>query len=43
MRFKKLPQGRKYRVVFPEQDLILGTPEGYNWIVQDEMKNTYDA
>lgn len=39
----KPPAGWKYRVATPEQDLIISTPEGYNWIVQDELQNTYDA
>lgn len=37
------PEGWSYRVATPDQDLIISTPEGYNWIVQDELQNTYDA
>lgn len=37
------PEGWTYRVAKPDQDLIISTPEGYNWIVQDELQNTYDA
>lgn len=37
------PKGWKYRVVTLDQDLIVSTPEGYNWIVQDDLQNTYDA
>lgn len=39
----KPPKGWKYRVATLDQDLIISTPEGYNWIVQDELQNTYDA
>ncbi|MFO1061750.1 MAG: hypothetical protein U1E53_32865 [Dongiaceae bacterium] len=39
----KPPPGWKFRVAVPEQDLIVSTPQGYNWIVQDELQNTYDA
>jgi hypothetical protein len=39
----KPPEGWKYRVSIPGQDLIVSTPKGYNWIVQDELQNTYDA
>jgi hypothetical protein len=35
--------GWKYRVVVLDNELVLSTPEGYNWIVQDELGNTYDA
>ncbi|MCG6881029.1 MAG: hypothetical protein LJE96_18050 [Deltaproteobacteria bacterium] len=35
--------GWKYRVVVLEKDLVISTPKGYNWIVQDELGNTYDA
>lgn len=35
--------GWKYRVAVPDKDLIISTPDGYNWIVQDELQNTYDA
>jgi hypothetical protein len=37
------PEGWSFRVATPEQDLIISTPEGFNWIVQDELQNTYDA
>jgi hypothetical protein len=39
----KPPAGWKYRVAVPDRDLIISTPQGYNWIVQDELQNTYDA
>ena len=39
----KPPKGWKYRVTVLDQDLIISTPKGYNWIVQDELQNTYDA
>jgi hypothetical protein len=39
----KLPAGWKYRVVVLDKDLVISTPQGYNWIVQDELQNTYDA
>jgi len=35
--------GWSFRVAVPERDLIVSTPRGYNWIVQDELQNTYDA
>ena len=37
------PEGWKYRVVVLDKDLTISTPQGYNWIVQDELGNTYDA
>jgi hypothetical protein len=30
------------RVTVLDQELTISTPEGYNWIVQDELPNTYD-
>ena len=39
----KLPAGWKYRVAVLEKDLTISTPKGYNWIVQDDLQNTYDA
>ena len=39
----KPPAGWKYRVTTLDHDLIISTPKGYNWIVQDELQNTYDA
>ena len=39
----KPPAGWKYRVATLDKDLTVSTPEGYNWIVQDELQNTYDA
>ena len=39
----KPPDGWKYRVVTLDKDLTISTPQGYNWIVQDELQNTYDA
>lgn len=38
-----LPEGWRFRVATLPQDLILSTPMGYNWIVQDDLGNTYDA
>jgi len=39
----KPPAGWKYRVATLDKDLTISTPKGYNWIVQDELQNTYDA
>jgi hypothetical protein len=39
----KPPAGWKFRVAVPDKDLTISTPQGYNWIVQDELQNTYDA
>lgn len=39
----KPPPGWRYRVAVPDRDLVISTPRGYNWIVQDELQNTYDA
>jgi hypothetical protein len=39
----KLPPGWKYRVAVLDKDLVISTPQGYNWIVQDNLQNTYDA
>lgn len=39
----KPPAGWKYRVAVLDKDLVLSTPQGYNWIMQDELQNTYDA
>jgi hypothetical protein len=39
----KPPPGWKYRVAILDKDLTISTPQGYNWIVQDELQNTYDA
>jgi hypothetical protein len=39
----KLPDGWKYRVVTLDKDLVISTPQGYTWIVQDDLQNTYDA
>ncbi len=39
----KPPAGWKYRVAVIDRDLTISTPRGYNWIVQDELQNTYDA
>lgn len=35
--------GWKYRVAVLDKDLTISTPKGYNWVVQDELQNTYDA
>lgn len=35
--------GWKFRVAVLDRDLTISTPKGYNWIVQDELQNTYDA
>ena len=39
----KPPPGLKFRVASLTRDLTISTPQGYNWIVQDELQNTYDA
>ena len=39
----KLPEGWKFRVATPDKELIVSTPLGYHWIVQDDLGNTYDA
>jgi hypothetical protein len=39
----KPPTGWKFRVAVLDKDLTISTPQGYNWIVQDELQNTYDA
>lgn len=39
----KLPDGWKYRVVTLDKELTISTPQGYNWVVQDDLQNTYDA
>jgi hypothetical protein len=39
----KPPAGWKYRVVVLDRDLILSTPEGYNWIMKDDLECVYDA
>lgn len=39
----KPPPGWKYRVAVLDEDLVVSTPKGYNWIVQDDLQNTYDA
>ena len=39
----KLSPGWKYRVVTLDKDLTISTPQDYNWIVQDDPQNTYDA
>jgi hypothetical protein len=39
----KLPPGWKYRVAVLDNDLTISTPQGYNWLVQDELQDTYDA
>jgi len=39
----KPAEGWKYRMVVLKKDLRITTPRGYNWIVQDELGNTYDA
>lgn len=37
------PLGWRFRVQVLDRDLTISTPRGYNWIVQDEQQNTYDA
>lgn len=37
------PPGWRFRVAVLDRDLTISTPKGYNWIVQDELQNTYDA
>jgi hypothetical protein len=39
----KPPAGWKYRAVTLDKDLTISTPQGYNWITQDDLQNTYDA
>ena len=39
----KPPPGWRFRVAVLDRDLTISTPKGYNWIVQDELQNTYDA
>jgi hypothetical protein len=39
----KPPVGWKFRAAILDKELILSTPQGYNWITQDELQNTYDA
>lgn len=39
----KLAEGWNYRMKMLEKDLVVSTPQGYNWIVQDNLQNTYDA
>ena len=39
----KPPAGWKFRVAVLDEDLVISTPKGYHWIVQDELQNTYDA
>jgi hypothetical protein len=39
----KPPVGWKFRDEVLEKDLTISTPQGYDWIVQDELQNTYDA
>ena len=39
----KPPAGWKFRVAVLDRNLTISTPRGYNWIVQDELQNTYDA
>lgn len=39
----KPPPGWRFRVAVLDRDLTISTPQGYNWIVQDELQNTYDA
>jgi len=39
----KPPAGWRFRVAVLDKDLTISTPKGYNWIVQDELQNTYDA
>jgi hypothetical protein len=39
----KPPKGWKFRVATPDKELTVSTPKGYNWIVQDDLGNTYDA
>ena len=39
----KLAAGWKYWVAILDKDPSISNPKGYNWIVQDELQNTYDA
>lgn len=42
-RIKLAPGWKNFRVTMLEQELTISTPKGYNWIVQDEFQNTYNA
>jgi hypothetical protein len=37
------PAGWKFRVAVLDKELTFSTPQGYAWIMQDELQNTYDA
>jgi len=39
----KPPGGWKFRVAVPKKNLMISTPEDYNWIIRDELGNIYDA
>ena len=39
----KPPAGWKFRVAMLDRDLTISSPQGYDWIVLDELQNTYDA
>lgn len=39
----KLAPGWKYRVVVLDKDLTIKTPEGFAWIVADDLMGVYDA
>ena len=41
-KFKKA-DGWKYRMVVLDKELVVSTPQGYNWLVYDEFDNGYDA
>jgi hypothetical protein len=39
----KLPGGWKFRAPVLDKELTISTPQGYNWITQDNLQNSYDA
>lgn len=41
-RYKKLPEGYRFRVVTLEKDLVLKPTEGTATVMQDEFENTFD-
>ncbi|MGY3618273.1 hypothetical protein [Bradyrhizobium sp. USDA 10063] len=41
-RFKKT-DGWKYRMVMLDRELVVSTPQGYNWLMYDEFNNGYDG
>jgi len=39
----KLAPGWKFRVVTLDRELVISTPQGYNWIAFDDLGNCYDG